>query len=83
MIYILEDDLERVRQFLAASERIAPGVPVRVWRDAHKMIADRVDGLEQGSVFSLVLLEAGAVVASSPTSVLKVRVVPLCVCPRF
>jgi hypothetical protein len=53
MIYILEDNDERVRQFLAAAARIAPGVPVRVWRDAHKMIADLVDGLEHATVISL------------------------------
>ena len=53
MIFILEDDDERVRQFRSEAARVAPGVPVRVWRDAHKMIADLVDGLEHASIISL------------------------------
>ena len=53
MIYILEDNDDRVQQFLATASRIAPDVPVRVWRDAHAMIADLVDGLEHATVISL------------------------------
>ena len=53
MIYILEDNDERVRRFRAAAAAVAPDVPVRVWRSARQMIADLVDGLEHASIISL------------------------------
>ena len=53
MIYILEDDEERVLRFRAAANTVAPNLPVRVWRSAHAMIADLVDGLEHASIISL------------------------------
>ena len=53
MIYILEDNEERVRQFREAATSIAPDVPVRFWRSAHEMIADLADGLEHASIISL------------------------------
>ena len=53
MIYILEDNEDRIRQFRAAAAAIAPGVPVRFWRSAHTMIADLVEGLEHASIISL------------------------------
>jgi hypothetical protein len=37
---MLEDDEERVRQFRVALAAIAPGLPLRVWRSAHRMIAE-------------------------------------------
>lgn len=53
MIYILEDNDERVRQFREAVARISPDLPVRFWRDAHAMIADLSDCLEHASLISL------------------------------
>ena len=53
MICILEDDAERVRQFLAAAAVVAPGMTARVWRDAHAMIAEMAECLEQAAVISL------------------------------
>jgi hypothetical protein len=53
MIYILEDNDERIRQFRAAAAAVAPGVPVRFWRSAPEMIADLLDGLEHASIISL------------------------------
>jgi hypothetical protein len=53
MIYILEDNDERIRQFRAAAAAVAPDVPVRFWRSAHAMIADLLDGLEHASIISL------------------------------
>jgi hypothetical protein len=53
MICILEDNDERVRQFHAAAAAVAPGVPVRVWRSAHAMMADLADCPEHASLISL------------------------------
>jgi hypothetical protein len=53
MIYILEDDEDRIRRFQAAAAKVAPELPVRFWRNAHAMIADLVDGLEHASIISL------------------------------
>jgi hypothetical protein len=53
MIYILEDNEDRIRQFRDVLATIAPDVPVRFWRSAHAMIADLVDGLEHASIISL------------------------------
>lgn len=53
MIYILEDNEQRVMQFREAAAKVAPDVPVRFWRSAHEMIADLVDGLEHASIISL------------------------------
>jgi len=53
MIYILEDDEDRIRQFRAAAAAIAPDVPVRFWRSAHSMIADLQDGMGDASIISL------------------------------
>jgi hypothetical protein len=53
MIYLLEDNEERIRQFQEAAASIAPKVPIRIWRNAHLMIADLVDALEHASVISL------------------------------
>lgn len=53
MIFILEDNEERVLQFSSVTKEIAPDVPVRFWRSAHAMIADLVDGLEHATLISL------------------------------
>ena len=53
MIYILEDNDERIRQFRAAAAAVASDLPVRFWRSAHAMIADLVEGLEHASIISL------------------------------
>jgi hypothetical protein len=53
MILILEDNDERVRQFRAAAAAVAPGVPVRIWRTAHAMMADLADCLGNASLISL------------------------------
>ena len=53
MIYILEDNDDRVRQFRAAAAAVAPHLPVRVWRCAHAMISELTDGLEYASLISL------------------------------
>ena len=53
MIYILEDNDERIQQFRAAAAAVAPDVPVRFWRSAREMIADLVDALEHASIISL------------------------------
>ena len=53
MIYILEDNEDRMRQFRAATAEIAPDLPVRFWRNAHTMIDDLMGGLEHASIISL------------------------------
>lgn len=53
MIYILEDNDDRVQKFRAAAAAVAPGVPVRFWRSAPEMMNDLVDGLEHASIISL------------------------------
>ena len=53
MIYILEDNEERIRQFRLAAAAIAPDLPVRLWRNAYEMIADLVEALEHASIISL------------------------------
>jgi hypothetical protein len=53
MIYILEDNDERVRRFRAAAAVVAPGLPIRFWRSAPVMISDLVDALEYASLISL------------------------------
>ena len=53
MIYILEDNEDRVRQFRAAVAVVAPDLSVRFWRSAHAMIADFAEGLEHASIISL------------------------------
>jgi len=53
MIYILEDNDERVRQFRAAAADIAPDVPIRIWRSARAMIADLTECLEHAKIISL------------------------------
>lgn len=53
MIFILEDNDDRIRQFRDAVATVAPGVPVRFWRSAPAMIADLIDGLEHAALISL------------------------------
>ena len=53
MIYILEDNEDRVRRFREAAASIAPDLPVRFWRSAHAMIADLTEGLEHAAIISL------------------------------
>ena len=53
MIYILEDNEDRIRRFQLAANKIAPQLPIKFWRNAHTMIADLVDGLEHASIISL------------------------------
>jgi hypothetical protein len=53
MIYVLEDNDDRIRQFRAAAAEVAPEMRVIVWRSAHTMIADLIDGLEHAKVISL------------------------------
>ena len=53
MILILEDRDDRIRQFLEAASRVAPQLPVMVWRSAPAMIAGLVGYLESASIISL------------------------------
>ena len=53
MIFILEDNEERVEQFRTAAAAIAPDLPLRIWRNAHAMIADLTDCLQDASLISL------------------------------
>jgi hypothetical protein len=53
MIFILEDNEDRIRQFLAAADSVAPDLPVRVWRNAPTMMRDLIDQLEHASLISL------------------------------
>ncbi len=40
MILMLEDNAERIEQFKAVLSAIDPSLELRVWRDAHRMIAE-------------------------------------------
>ena len=40
MLLMLEDDAERITRFRAILAEIAPTLPLRIWRDAHVMIAE-------------------------------------------
>ena len=40
MLLLLEDNAERLERFAAVLRTIEPGLPVRVWRDAHVMIRE-------------------------------------------
>ena len=53
MIYILEDDEDRVRRFQAVAAKIALQLPVKFWRNAYAMIDDLADALEHASLISL------------------------------
>src|SRR5215203_3841764 len=53
MILILEDHDERVRRFEEVAARVAPSLPVRVWRDAHAMIRDLAECLGDARVILL------------------------------
>lgn len=53
MICILEDNEERVRQFRATAARVAPDMPVRIWRSAHAMIAELPECLPNVLLISL------------------------------
>ena len=53
MIFILEDNDERVLAFRTVAATVAEGVQVRFWRTAHDMLADLVDGLEHATLISL------------------------------
>jgi len=53
MIFILEDNHERIEQFRAAAAAVAPDLPVRVWRSAGEMIRDLADCLEHATIISL------------------------------
>lgn len=53
MLLMLEDDADRVGRFAAALRRIAPGLPLRVWRDAHAMIREAGPLLASAAVISL------------------------------
>ena len=53
MIYVLEDNEERVSRFRAVTSSVAPGMAIRVWRDAHAMIRDLTDCLGDARVISL------------------------------
>lgn len=50
---MLEDDAERVERFTAVLARIAPGVELRLWRDAWKMIRDVPPLLRSARLISL------------------------------
>lgn len=39
MLLMLEDNTERIARFHATLRLIAPELPLRVWRDAHTMVA--------------------------------------------
>jgi hypothetical protein len=53
MICILEDDPKRIEQFHAAAARVAPNVPLRIWCDAHAMLAELPEYLDRVSLISL------------------------------
>ena len=53
MILMLEDDAERIERFTAVLARIAPGVELRIWRDAWKMIREAPPLLSAARLISL------------------------------
>ena len=53
MIYILEDNADRVIRFRAVCGMVAPGLEIRIWASAHAMISDLVDGLEHAKLILL------------------------------
>jgi hypothetical protein len=53
MIYILEDNDDRTIQFKMAAASIAPGIRVRVWQSATRMIEELKDSEEIPSLISL------------------------------
>jgi hypothetical protein len=53
VIYILEDNLDRIQQFRTTAAVVAPDLPLRIWHSAHAMTADLVDELEHASLISL------------------------------
>lgn len=53
MIFILEDNDDRVGRFRAVAADIAPTLPVQVWRDAHALIRDLVECLPDARLISL------------------------------
>src|SRR5262245_2907069 len=40
MLLMLEDDADRVERFTATLRRIDPAIPLRIWRNAWKMIRE-------------------------------------------
>lgn len=53
MILLLEDDADRLRRFARALRREAPGLPVLVWRDAHRMAREVGPYLPSARLISL------------------------------
>jgi hypothetical protein len=53
VILILEDNADRVRDFLATAATVAPELPVRVWGNAPDMTGDLIDALELATLISL------------------------------
>src|SRR5207237_9998450 len=53
VIRMLEDNAERVERFVAVLARVAPGVELRLWRDAWKMIREAPPLLASARLISL------------------------------
>ncbi len=53
MILILEDESDRVRRFTKALKRVAPTLPLLVWRDAFRMSREVGDHLTSARLISL------------------------------
>lgn len=53
MVLMLEDDADRIRRFTLALRRIEPGLPLLVWRDAHRMSREVGDHFASARLISL------------------------------
>lgn len=53
MILMLEDDPERLTRFAATLQQLNPSMPLRVWRDAHAMIREIDQFLQETVLIAL------------------------------
>ncbi len=53
MVLLLEDEADRIRRFSTALRRIEPGLPLLVWRDAHRMSREVGNHLGSARLISL------------------------------
>ena len=53
MLLMLEDDADRIHRFTTALRRIAPGLPLLVWRDAYRMSREVEAHLPSARLISL------------------------------
>jgi hypothetical protein len=53
VLLMLEDDAERVERFAVVLRALDPGLPLRVWRDAHAMMRDAGPLLPSAALLSL------------------------------